>query len=82
MIGLVIVCAVNLFARVRSLAFVCVAICALLAAAVVLAALLGGAGQANPHRLAAILRALLFFVFIGAASLMQAMSSRSLANSG
>ncbi len=81
MIGLTIVCAANVFARLTPIAVAASAACALFVALVVLAAFLG-AEEGNPNRFPAILRALLFFVLIGVASLMQAISSRAAAASG
>jgi hypothetical protein len=81
MIGLTVLCALNVFARWSAIAVACTAASAIFVALVVLAGLLG-AEQANPNRMAAMLRALVFFVLVGIASLMQVMSSRAPGASG
>src|SRR5438552_3506949 len=81
MIAMVVVTALNIFARQRAIAIACGVLCVLFAALVLLAASLG-AEQGAPNRVPAIVRGVLFFVLIGLACLLQAMSSSSSAASG
>ena len=76
MVVLVVLCAVNVARRSTTIAFAVTAVCTLFVLLVALAALLG-APEENPNRSPAILRAVLFFLTIGIASLIQAMSSGS-----
>ena len=72
--ALVIVSALNIFARNRAIAIACGVACALLVALVLLAAALG-AEHGTANRVPAILRAVSFFVLIGLAFGLQAMPS-------
>jgi hypothetical protein len=76
MMALVIVTAINIFARKPAIAVACGVLCVLFLALVLLAALLG-AEQAAPNRVAAVVRGVLFFVLIGVACLLQAMPSNT-----
>src|SRR5439155_17993552 len=77
MVGLLVLCGVNAFIRSARVGSAVAVGCALFAALVFLAAMLGEP-VGTQNRLPAILRALLFFVLIGVASVSQAISSRSL----
>jgi hypothetical protein len=76
MIAMVAVTAINIFARKSAIAIACGVLCVLFVALVLLAASLG-AEQGAPNRVPAVLRGVLFFVLIGLACLLQAMSSSS-----
>ena len=78
--ALVVVSAVNIFARNRAIAIACGVVCAVLVAIVLFAAVLG-AEHGTANRGPAILRAVSFFVLIGLAFGLQAMPSSVAATS-
>jgi xanthine/uracil/vitamin C permease (AzgA family) len=76
MMAMVVVTALNIALRKRAIAIACGALCVLFVAAVLLAAS-AGAEHGAANRLAAIVRAVLFFVLIGVACLLQALPARA-----